>query len=131
MKHRVLLVDVAGASRAALAEALRERGFEVVAAGDLEELEAALALGGSDLLLLDVHLPDVFGYDLVPWLREYQRIDRPILLYSPLSSRDLQALVDGCGADGFVRKTGRPEDAATAIARYLTERAAEEAAPGP
>jgi DNA-binding response OmpR family regulator len=119
MKQRVLVVDDSATSRLALTQALRRIGFDVVAVGELDELDGALARGRPDLLLVDVHMPDVYGSDLVPWLRESRHVDRPILLYSNRTADELQALSEECGADGFVRKTGRPDEVAAHVERYL------------
>ena len=120
MKRRVLLIDDSATSRLALSQALRRLAFEVTAVGGLDELDAALAGRKPDLLLVDVHMPEVFGNDLVPWLREHRRIDRPILLYSNRTSEELQVLAEECGADGFIRKTGRPDEVAAHVERFLT-----------
>jgi DNA-binding response OmpR family regulator len=119
MKRRVLLIDDSATSRLALSQALRRVGYEVVTAGDLDELDGALLRAKADLLLVDVQMPDVYGTDLVPWLRENRRIDRPILLYSNRAGEELHALAEECGADGYVRKTGRPDEVAAQVERYL------------
>jgi DNA-binding response OmpR family regulator len=120
MKRRVLLIDDSATSRLALSQALQRIAFEVTAVGDLDGLDAALEGRKPDLLLVDVYMPEVFGNDLVPWLRENRRIDRPILLYSNRTSEELQVLSDECGADGFIRKTGRPDEVAAHVERFLT-----------
>jgi DNA-binding response OmpR family regulator len=119
VKHRILVVDDSATSRLALTQALRRIGFDVLAVGELDELDAALARGRADLLLVDVHMPDLYGNDLVPWLRENRHVDRPILLYSNRTADELQALSEECGADGFIRKTGRPDEVAAHVERYL------------
>jgi DNA-binding response OmpR family regulator len=119
MKHRVLLVDDSRTSRLALSQALRRLGYDVVSVGDLEELDGALLRARADLLLVDVQMPEVYGTDLVPWLRESRRVDRPILLYSNRAPEELAALAEECGADGFIRKTGRADEVAAHVERYL------------
>jgi DNA-binding response OmpR family regulator len=119
MKRRVLLIDDSATSRLALSQALRRVGYEVVTVGDLDELDGALLRARADLLLVDVQMPDVYGTDLVPWLRESRRIDRPILLYSNRAAEELHTLAEECGADGYVRKTGRPDEVAAQVERYL------------
>jgi DNA-binding response OmpR family regulator len=119
-KRRILVIDDSATSRLALSQALTRQGFDVVAVGELDELDAALGRAKPDLLLVDVHMPDVYGSDLVPWLRETRRIDRPILLYSNRAAEELQTLSDECGADGYVRKTGRPDEVAAMVDRFFT-----------
>ncbi|HEX9401376.1 MAG TPA: response regulator [Anaeromyxobacter sp.] len=120
MMQRVLVLDHNSAARKALTAALKRLGFDVLGAGDLDELDAALARGRSDVLLLELQLPDVYGNDLVPWLRETRHVDRPILLYANRAADELHRLAEECGADGFVRKTGRPDEAAAHVERFLT-----------
>jgi DNA-binding response OmpR family regulator len=119
MKQRILVVDDSATSRLALSQALRRRGFDVTAVGELDELDDFLGRARPDLLLLDVHMPDVYGSDLVPWLRESRRVDRPILLYSNRTAEELAPLAEECGADGYIRKTGRPDEVAALVERYL------------
>jgi DNA-binding response OmpR family regulator len=119
MKQRILVVDDSATSRLALSQALRRRGFDVVAVGELDELDEVLNRGPADLLLVDVHMPDVYGSDLVPWLRETRHVDRPILLYSNRTAEELQVVAEECGADGFIRKNGRPDEVAALVDRYL------------
>jgi DNA-binding response OmpR family regulator len=119
MKRCVLVVDDSATARLAVAQALRRRGFDVLAVGELEELDAALARVPADLMLLDVHMPDVFGTDLVPWLREHRRFDRPILLYSNRSTEELKELAAEYGADGYIRKSARIEEVAARVERFL------------
>jgi DNA-binding response OmpR family regulator len=124
MKRRVLIIDDSSTARLALSQALRRLGYEVLSVGELEELDGALLRGKADLLLVDVQMPDVYGTDLVPWLRESRRVDRPILLYSNRAPDELRVLAEECGADGYIRKTGRPDEVAAHVERYLegTER---------
>jgi DNA-binding response OmpR family regulator len=119
MKQRILVVDDSATSRLALSQALRRRGFDVTAVGELDELDEFLGRARADLLLLDVHMPDVYGSDLVPWLRGSRRVDRPILLYSNRTAEELARLAEECGADGYIRKTGRPDEVAALVERYL------------
>lgn len=118
-KPRVLVVDDSPTARAVIGAALGRRGYEVIAAGDLDELDAAMDRTRPDAVLLDVHLPEIIGTDLVPWLREAKRYDRPILLCSTREERELDALAEECGADGWVRKNGRPDELAARLEHHL------------
>jgi DNA-binding response OmpR family regulator len=118
VKPRILLFDDSPTARLAIALALQKRGCDVVPVRALDDLEAALSTR-PDLLLLDVHLPEVFGDDLVPWLREERQVDRPILLCSARPAEELEQLAHACGADGWIRKNGRPDEVAELVARHL------------
>lgn len=118
-KPRILYLDDSATARAVVAAALSRRGYEVITARDTEELDAALARILPDMVLLDVHLPDIVGTDLVPWLRKSKGLDRPILLCSTRSESELAELVEECGADGWVRKNSRPEELAARVEQYF------------
>ena len=62
---RALLVDDDEAFRAALAEAVAREGFTTQTAATLEEARAALGAGIPDIVLIDLHLPDGNGMDLL------------------------------------------------------------------
>lgn len=66
---RVLVVEDHEPTRLALTRLLIRRKFDVHSAGTLTEALAIAALGGVDLLLSDVGLPDGNGYDLMRELR--------------------------------------------------------------
>lgn len=118
-RHRILLLDDSATARAAIGAALGRRGFEVVAARDTAELHAALGRSVPDMVLLDVHLPEILGTDLVSWLRETRRFDRPILLCSTREEAELERLTEECGADGWVRKNSRPDELAARVDQYF------------
>ena len=66
MKARVLLLDDDDSGRFTLAALLEDQGFEVVEAGALTEAREALANGPFEVALIDVHLGDERGADIVP-----------------------------------------------------------------
>jgi DNA-binding response OmpR family regulator len=118
-KPRVLLLDDSATARAVLSAALGRRGYEVITARDLSELDAALDRMLPDVVLLDVHLPEIVGTDLIPWLRDTKRLDRPILLCSTRTEEDLAQLAEESGADGWVRKNSRPDELAARVEHFL------------
>ena len=119
-KPRILLLDDSATARAVLSAALSRRGYEVITARDLADLDAALDRMIPDLILLDVHLPEIVGTDLVPWLRDTRRVDRPILLCSTREAEELAQLAEECGADGWIRKNGRPDELAARVEHHLS-----------
>lgn len=66
---RVLLVDDLSYVRDALAELLRSAGYDVVPAGGGVEALAALEREAADLVLTDLTMPDMSGWDLVREIR--------------------------------------------------------------
>ncbi|MFI5586353.1 response regulator transcription factor [Amycolatopsis sp. NPDC051758] len=115
--ERLLVVDDEATVRELLSAALRFAGFEVTSAATAGEAVAAATEEPPDLVLLDVMLPDMDGFEVVRRLRERRPghgAPVPVLF---LTARDRQAdKVTGLslGADDYVTK---PFDLAELIAR--------------
>lgn len=62
---------------------LEERGFDVILASDGAEAETILAAETPTLIITDVMMPHVSGFDLVQWARGQERLrDVPIIVMS-------------------------------------------------
>ncbi|HEY3463576.1 MAG TPA: response regulator transcription factor [Amycolatopsis sp.] len=111
--ERLLVVDDEATVRELLSAALRFAGFRVTSAATAAEAVAAATGEPPDLVLLDVMLPDMDGFEVVRRLRE-RRAAVPVLF---LTARDRQSdKVTGLalGADDYVTK---PFDLAELIER--------------
>ncbi len=109
---RLLVVDDEATVRELLSATLRFAGFEVTSAATATEAVAAALAEPPDLVLLDVMLPDMDGFEVVRRLRERGPV--PVLF---LTARDRQAdKITGLslGADDYVTK---PFDLEELIAR--------------
>ncbi|MFB4315165.1 response regulator transcription factor [Actinomadura sp. 21ATH] len=116
--ERLLVVDDEATVRELLSATLRFAGFQVDSAASAAEAVAAATEEPPDLVLLDVMLPDMDGFEVVRRLRELRPPGRggpvPVLF---LTARDRQAdKVTGLslGADDYVTK---PFDLEELIAR--------------
>ena len=106
---------------AALLEAILGRaGYRLRIATDLAQARDLLATEAPDLVLLDRHLPDGDGLELIREIRNSERLGRvPILLVSAsVLPRDVQAAVDA-GADGFLAKPVRVKPLVDEVRRLL------------
>ena len=108
---------------AALLQAILGRaGYRLAIAGDLAQAREMLGRLTPDLVLLDRHLPDGDGLDLVGTIREDDRLRRvPILLVSAsVLPRDQQAALDA-GCDGFLGKPVRVKPLVDEVRRLLDQ----------
>jgi len=96
---RILLVEDEDAIAEPLADGLRREGFDVERAATGG---AALAAGESDLVLLDLRLPDVDGLDVCRRLRE--RSDVPIIVVTARGEEADRVVGLELGADDYVVK---------------------------
>jgi DNA-binding NtrC family response regulator len=65
MKHRILVVDDDQSARDSVKKVLEQAGFAVAALTDAPHALAELELGGADLVLLDLDLPDDGGWEVL------------------------------------------------------------------
>lgn len=93
-KKRVLVIDDDLPIRGMLAAALRQQGFQVLLAGDGGEGHRALALHHPDVVLLDLAMPDINGWDFLQRLQETGYLGKvPIVVVSAHVLVDPQALL--------------------------------------
>jgi DNA-binding response OmpR family regulator len=96
---RLLIVEDEDAIAVPLAEGLRREGFDVERAATGEE---ALAAPPSDLVLLDIRLPDLDGYEVCRRLRK--RTDVPIIMVTARGEEVDRVVGLELGADDYLVK---------------------------
>src|SRR5258707_10948302 len=82
-RKRILVIDDDLPLRGMLAAALRQHGFQVLLAGDGAEGQRALTIHKPDLVLLDLAMPNVNGWDFLQRLRQTGHLGTtPIIVVS-------------------------------------------------
>ena len=82
-RKRVLVIDDDLPLRGMLAAALRQHGFRVLLAGDGGEGQRALTIHNPNVVLLDLAMPNVNGWDFLQRLKESGHLGRiPIIVVS-------------------------------------------------
>ena len=93
-QKKVLVIDDDLPLRGMLAAALRQHGFQVLLAGDGAEGQRALNIHNPDVVLLDLAMPDVNGWDFLQRLQETGHLGRvPIIVVSAHLHVDPQAIL--------------------------------------
>lgn len=103
-EKRILLVDDSPLIRASAAAALDHAGFAVTVRGAFDEL-LAHGTEGFDLILMDVHMPELFGDDVAFTLRGERGVTTPIYLFSSIDEAELRRLAADAGIDGYILKS--------------------------
>lgn len=121
---RVVLVDDLSYVRDALAELLRTAGYQVVAAGSGEEALAALERESADLLLTDLNMPDMSGWDLAREIRarnvtNARGLPLCVGLYSAVLSAFSREQLTRAQVDFAITKLSDPEAMLQAVERAL------------
>jgi DNA-binding response OmpR family regulator len=88
----LLLCDDSPVERLALAHYLRSSGYEVDEAGDGQSALSHLKNRKVDLVLLDIQMPDVDGFDVLNYIREH-RGALPVILLSGLQPDQIQDMM--------------------------------------
>src|SRR5215217_4525645 len=86
---RLLLCDDSPIERLALAHYLRSFGFEVDEAGDGTSALQFLKNRKIDLLLLDLQMPGLSGFDVLNYINEHRR-SLPVILLSGMPPDEIQ-----------------------------------------
>src|SRR4051794_39553185 len=102
-KHRVLVVDDEPNIADVITMALRYQGFEVQAAGTGRDAIAAVTSFRPHLILLDVMLPDMEGYDVAKRLGA-QQARVPIIFLTARDATDDKIHGLTVGGDDYVTK---------------------------
>ncbi len=100
---RVLLLEDDTLLNEIIEEFLEELGYEVVSTHDGKEALETIYEEHFDLLILDVNVPSINGFDLLKGLKE-NKIDIPTIYITSLhTSKDIQEGFES-GADDYIKK---------------------------
>jgi two-component system, OmpR family, alkaline phosphatase synthesis response regulator PhoP len=120
---RVLLIEDEPALARGLSDVLRTNGFDVTVVTDGERgLDAAVG-GQTDLILLDVMLPKVNGYEICRAVRAHG-LDLPILMLTAKGQEQDVVLGLNLGADDYITKPFRVGELVARVRAFLRRRQA-------
>jgi len=119
MAARVLVIDDSPMTVDLLKGALANAGIEADTASDLATLDSKLNAQTYELVLVDVNMPEMYGDDVVEFLRATRQIKSTLLLYSDLSEDELSKKTEASGADGYITKSSGLEAAVERVAQAL------------
>lgn len=100
---RVLLIEDEPTTAKAIDTMLTTEGFNVYSTDLGEEGLDLGKLYDYDIILLDLNLPDMHGYDVLKKLRT-AKVQTPVLILSGISEMDSKVRSFGFGADDYVTK---------------------------
>ncbi|MBC7973996.1 MAG: response regulator transcription factor [Myxococcales bacterium] len=115
---RILIVDDSALIRASAAHALEGVGFDVTVRAAFDEL-LEHGIDGFDLILMDVHMPELYGDDVAFTLRGERGVTTPIYLFSSLEERELAKLAADAGIDGYILKSNGLDELVTRVRQIL------------
>lgn len=104
-KPRILLADDSITTRALEKSILEVHGYEVLAAVDGVEALAMLRSHGADLVISDVQMPRMDGFELLEQIKNDKRLRHtPVIILTSLEQREEQEKGLALGADAYLMK---------------------------
>lgn len=124
--RRLLLAEDDRFLRKAAESALRRAGFEVLAAADGEEALAVARAEHPDLILLDLIMPKLQGFEVLHALKQDPATASiPVIVLSNLGQdRDIQQALDGGAAAYCVKANLSLQDLVRRVEAELARRGA-------
>jgi len=117
---RILLVDDEPSIIKVVGKRLEVEGYQVSVAVEGQEALAKAQTERPDLIILDLMLPKLNGYEVCTMLKQdtrYQHI--PIMLFTAKAQDQDERLGMECGADAYVRKPFKAQELLERIRRLL------------
>jgi DNA-binding response OmpR family regulator/tRNA A-37 threonylcarbamoyl transferase component Bud32 len=120
--EHVLIVDDDYAVRTYFGTLLQRRNYRVSAAEDADGARSLISADCPDLVILDHHLPDCTGEQLLGELRGDQRTRQlPVIFLSTDKSAARFRAVMNLGADDYLTKPAKPSELFEAVSAQLTK----------
>ena len=122
MGKKILIADDEPNIVVSLEFLMKQQGYEVAVARDGEEAYAAVAAFRPDLILLDVMMPRMSGYDLCQKLRENPAWQDIRVIMLSAKGRDVEVTKGmAVGADAYVTKPFSTKDLIAKVQELLGE----------
>ena len=124
----VMLVEDFQDTRDMMRQMLELHGCRVVEASNGQEAIELSQRGGLDLVLMDLNMPVLDGFNATLRIREYERTrDVPVVAVTAFDSAESRAAAGAVGCCDYVVKPLDGENLATLLKRLLPSRAAAKA----
>lgn len=123
MSSTILIVDDTPANLSVLVDTLSETGYKLMVAEDGEDALAQTARAQPDLVLLDVMMPGVDGFETCRRLKAQPTTrDIPVIFMTALTDTAEKVRAFSAGAVDYITKPIQHEEALARISTHLTIR---------
>ena len=117
-KVKILIVDDEPLIRDALAFKLTKDGYEIDTAEDGEKAIEKVEATSYDMIISDVMMPFISGFELLKILKE-RGTEAPVLMLTSLNSENAVLKAFDMGADDFMTKPFSPNELSVRIKKLL------------
>jgi len=124
MEKVILVVDDSATVRKFVAASLNIKGFRVVTAGDGVEAMELMPKENFDLIVTDLNMPDMDGYEFIRSVRETPEFRNiPIIVLSSMTNLKDKDLALEVGAIAFLEKPLSAEAIQREVFRFVNKTA--------
>lgn len=117
-KYNLLVIDDNSVNLKTIATLLTQAGYLCLLAEDGEQAKELYKANAIDLILTDIQLPDIHGFDLIKFFRQLSS-DIPIVAYSAFAFDEDVAAAINVGATDYLRKPAMFSEIQVKLAEYL------------
>jgi CheY-like chemotaxis protein len=120
IKKHILIIDDEPTWLKISSHILRDCGYDVYTAGSGKEAIKALTSYKPDLILSDVRMPDMNGFDLVDNLKQIPAaMTTPIIFFSAIDDYDARKVARTLGAVDYLVKPFNKDDVSSVLSKHL------------
>jgi len=103
-RKQILIIDDSNTALLLMEYALKEAGYETVVASTAKEAISMIGRKVPDLILLDLSMPEISGYDFLKMKSELHIENVPVIVVSAYDSTESVELTRTLGAVDFMPK---------------------------
>ena len=118
-KKKILIIDDSNTALVLMEYALKEAGYISLVASSVKEALKLIETHSPDLILLDLSMPEISGYDFLKKKSELHIDHIPIVIVSAYDSVESIELTRNLGAVDFISKPIRLDAMMDKIKGYL------------
>ena len=122
MSKRILVVEDQNDDRQIIRDMLVGTGYAITEAEDGEQALAAVAKERPDLILMEIQLPSMDGYEAMRRIRtDPALLSIPIIAVTSFAPRGEEQKARAAGCDHFVPKPYSPRELLAKIRQYISQ----------
>jgi two-component system cell cycle response regulator DivK len=120
MSRRILVVDDNNDSRELVVKVLKNKGYEMIEAIDGEEALEKAVSEKPDLILLDISIPKLNGYEVTKRLKSLEEVkDIPVVALTAHAMKGDRAKALEAGCEGYISKPINVRDLPAQVKSYM------------
>ena len=120
MPRKILIVEDNQDSRELVVKVLKNRGYQTIEAADGEEALEKTATERPDLILLDISIPKIDGYEVAKRLKSQEEFkDIPIVALTAHAMKGDREKVIVSGFEGYISKPINVRELPDQVRSYL------------